>query len=122
MYTVQCRISNDARPELWMEIEIGVDNDDKPFWTLTGKSAVSFNGFQATKGTWDYETITVVGKDDTSETSKGIAVNGQALDGFDLKNVPKEFYRMDCGQVRTGKGFRSTDSMDVRYRMEFLCV
>ncbi len=122
MYSVQCRISNDVKPELWMEIEIGVDNDDKPFWKLTGKSPVSFNAFHATKGNWDYEAITIVGKGDMSERSNGIGVNGEGLDGFVLTNVPKEFYRMNCGQVRTGKGFRSTDVVDVRYKMEFLCV
>jgi hypothetical protein len=122
MYSVQCRISNKEKPELWIEIEIGVDNDDKPFWTLTRKSAVSFNAFHATKGNWDYESITIVEKGEVSDKSKGISVNGDGLDGFALTHVPKEFYRMICGQVRTGTGFRTTDVTDIRYRMEFLCV
>ena len=45
MHSVQCRITSTDKPEIWIEIEIGVDNDNKPFWKLTRKSSVSFNAF-----------------------------------------------------------------------------
>jgi hypothetical protein len=122
MFSVQCRIKRSDKPEIWIEIEIGVDNDDKPFWKLTRKSSVSFNAFFATKGTWEYTRLTIVDKDGNGEESGGLDVNGDGLDGFALAHVPKGFYRMNCGQVRTGKGFRINDGVDVGYKMEFLCV
>src|SRR5262245_40685349 len=122
MKSVQCRIWNKEKPEIWIEIEIGVDDDDKPFWKRTGKSSVSFHEFNATKGTWEYTRFSIIEKDGSREDSDGLDVNGEGLDGFALANVPKGFYEMNCGQVRTGKGFRITDGTDVRYKMEFLCA
>src|SRR5262245_29533146 len=122
MHSVQCRITSKDKPEIWIEIEIGVDNDDKPFWKLTRKSSVSFNALYATKGTWEYTRFTIVDKDGNKEESDGLDVKGDGLDGFALANVPKGFYRMNCGQVRTGKGLRINDGMDVLYKMEFLCA
>ena len=122
MKSVQCRIWNKEKPELWIEIEIGVDDDDKPFWKLTQKSSVAFNEFRATKGSWEYTPLTIVENDGSSKETAGLDVKGEGLDGFALANVPKGFYEMNCGQVRTGMGFRITDGTDVRYKMEFLCA
>ena len=122
MHSVQCRIRRTDKPEIWIEIEIGVDNDDKHFWTLTRKSSVSFHEFRATGGSWSYAIVAFTKPDGSSESSYGIEVDAGGVDGFALANVPNEFYRLNCGETRSGKGFRINDAMDVLYKMEFLCV
>jgi hypothetical protein len=122
MHSVQCRIKRADRTEIWIEIEIGIDNDEKPFWKLTAKSPVSFRDFKATSGTWWYTIVTYAKPDGSSESSNGIHVAGEGEDWFALADVPKEFYRLTCGETRSGKGFRSTDGMDVLYKMAFLCA
>src|SRR5262245_10364473 len=45
VHSVRCLIWDKARPEVWIEIEIGRDDDAEPFWTRTGASKIPFNNF-----------------------------------------------------------------------------
>jgi hypothetical protein len=121
MQTVTCLIRDTARPQVWMEIEIGLDDQDQHFWRLLRTSTVPFNQFTAKKGTWSYATIHVVDKDH-DEQSSGIEVEAGSADGFALMGVPKSFYQLNCGQTRSGKGLRDADGADVEYRMDVVCV
>jgi hypothetical protein len=122
MDSVQCRIANKSRLELWIEIEIGINDDNNRFWKLTRQNYVSFSNFTSTSGSWDYSVVSTSWPDGSDNTSNGIAISGDGSDGFALQNVPEGFYRLNCGNTRSGDGFRLTDGVNVRYRMDVLCV
>ena len=53
MPSVTCKIASKIKPEKWIEVEIGVDDDSgSKFWRLTAKSPVSFLSFNVTSGEW----------------------------------------------------------------------
>ncbi len=121
MDSVQCTISDSKNPQLWIEIEIGLDDTQNRFWRLTGKSPVSFNQLTATSGTWDYGNI-VMGNGSSASQGIDVYTKDDQTDYFALSHVPRYFYMLGCGQNRSGDGFRTSDGRDVRYSMDFLCV
>src|SRR6516164_9045013 len=57
MRTVSCLIRSKAKPAIWAEFEVGLDDQDQKAWWLRRSSKVAFNQFPAKQGAWDYVTI-----------------------------------------------------------------
>jgi hypothetical protein len=122
MRTVSCLIRSKAKPAIWAEFEVGLDDQDQKAWWLRRSSKVAFNQFPAKQGAWDYVTIHQI-SGDRDDTSHGIELEAPNGDGFTLSGVPKYFYkRLQCGQPLSGEGFRDLDGADIQYQMDLDCV
>jgi hypothetical protein len=38
MHSVRCRIWDKAKPQIWLEMDIGVAENDRRFWKVSGQS------------------------------------------------------------------------------------
>ena len=121
MPSVTCKIASKIKPEKWIEVEIGVDDDSgSKFWRLTAKSPVSFLSFNVTSGEW----FPIAYLHNDNPEVSGIMLRTSEDDpfqGFDLLRTGSNFYRLICGQTIQGDGSREKH-LDVRYRMDFLCA
>jgi hypothetical protein len=119
MQSVRCRIWDKAKPQIWLEMDIGVAENDRRFWKASGQSNVPFHQFNDKEGVCRYATADVGGE----ERYEGVQVESADMDGFVLMGVPKSFYRLGRGQDVGGKGIRTANGFtDVEYRIEFPCV
>jgi hypothetical protein len=125
MPSVACKIRSKKKP-WWIEIDIGVDDaTGDNFWRLTGKSTVTFPGFNSTVGRWDpiiYDSGGPSGLRVRDVPSiMLIAAEHDPFGGFVLFRPGAAFFRLNCGSVIKDEGARE-DAADLTYRMDFLCV
>ena len=111
MPSVRCHIWQQSDETIFVEIEIGRDDADNPYWTLMAYSPVTFPQFTAKEGTWNYY-----------KTLRTLKINSDDgnTEEFSLRGVPQSFYLRTCGQDEEGQGKRPPD-VSIAYRIQPLC-
>lgn len=123
MPSVACKIKSKKQP-WWIEIDIGVDDaTGDNYWRLTGKSTVTFPGFNSNVGRWDPIVYDSGGPGGLRGVPSIVLFAGDPdpFGGFILFRPGPAFFRLHCGSVIKDEGSRE-DEADITYRMDFLCV